>query len=363
MLNVTIGYTFGLKCESQNTNQNSLNCLNISFEGGDMKTKGISKRRDGRYMVRKMVDGERITQYAHTLAEAKSILQKINTGKLKLTKKERAKNYTFKEYSEQWLELYKKPFIKPKSYSAIKGFVVRINKAIGNIRLKDITTKILQEYMNTLEKNRAKEKIAIYLNAILQKAVDTAIIQHNAFRAVIKDKKIKFKNYAYTYAEQQKILEIIKGTDIEHEIMIYLMCGCRPNELPKRKDFDFLNNIINIHGTKNENALHREVEMSEEFASYIKKYFDQRDTQAELYVSRKFIDLCNQAGIKKPLLYRLRHTFATNHFTLGTPPKYVQQWMGHADISMTLDTYTDIDKTASKEKIKKLYNNFYYIVE
>lgn len=28
---------------------------------------------------------------------------------------------------------------------------------------------------------------------------------------------------------------------------------------------------------------------------------------------------------------------------------------------MTLDTYTDIDKTASKEKIKDLYNNFYYI--
>ena len=49
-----------------------------------------------------------------------------------------------------------------------------------------------------------------------------------------------------------------------------------------------------------------------------------------------------------------------NHFTLGTPQKYVQQLLGHSTISMTLDTYTDIDKTASKSKIGALYNNFYY---
>lgn len=59
-------------------------------------------------------------------------------------------------------------------------------------------------------------------------------------------------------------------------------------------------------------------------------------------------------------LYRLRHTFATNHFTLGTPAKRVQEWLGHGSISLTLDTYTDIDRTASAESIKKLYNRYYY---
>lgn len=139
------------------------------------------------------------------------------------------------------------------------------------------------------------------------------------------------------------------------------MCGCRPNELPSKTNFDFANNLINIFGTKNENALHRQIEMSEPFAEYMKKYFAKSEVQAESYVSRKFRTICLTIEIKNPLLYRLRHTFATNHFTLGTPPKQVQEWLGHAKISMTLDTYTDIDKTSTKDKIEKLYNNFYYI--
>ncbi|MCI7003733.1 MAG: hypothetical protein MR904_05305 [Clostridia bacterium] len=39
----------------------------------------------------------------------------------------------------------------------------------------------------------------------------------------------------------------------------------------------------------------------------------------------------------------------------------VSDWMGHTSITITLDTYTDIDKTAIKEKILTLYNNYYYI--
>ncbi|MGN1213037.1 MAG: tyrosine-type recombinase/integrase [Christensenellales bacterium] len=118
---------------------------------------------------------------------------------------------------------------------------------------------------------------------------------------------------------------------------------------------------MNINGTKNENTLHRQVEMSEAFSKYMQEYFIKHDIQAEKYVSSKFIKICNELGIQKSLLYRLRHTFATNHFTIGTQPKLVQQWLGHSSISMTLDTYTDIDKTVTKEKIIELYNNFYYI--
>lgn len=342
-------------------NSQSVSYLQDVTIGEEMKH--IIKRKDGRYMIRKTIDSERITKYARTLAEAKVILKNFNNGKIKPTKKERVKNYTLKEYGEIWLNLYKKPFVKPKSFSAIKGFVVKISKVLGHIKLRDITAVQIQEYINTMPRSRGKEKTCIYFNAILQKAVDTQIISHNPFNAVIKEKKIKCKNDAYTYNEQIEILNAIKNTDIEHEIYLYLLCGCRPNELPQKKNFDFINNIINIYGTKNENALHRQIEMSKEFSEYMQNYLSKQDIQAEKYVSSKFINICKNIGIQKPLLYRLRHTFATNHFTIGTQPKLVQQWLGHSSISMTLDTYTDIDKTATKEKIIKLYNNFYYIKE
>ena len=110
-------------------------------------------------------------------------------------------------------------------------------------------------------------------------------MKYNVFNAVIKDKKLKCKNNAYTYAEQQIILNAVSNTDIEHEIYIYLMCGCRPNELPAKANFDFTNNLINIYGTKNDNALHRQVEMSNSFSQYIQKYFINNDVQDEKYVS------------------------------------------------------------------------------
>lgn len=328
-------------------------------KGDDMKN--ITKRSDGRYVIRKVINGTRVIKYARTKEDAMQILQKIKKGKIKIETKEKINDYTLEEYSQIWLAKYKKPFIGAKSYSAIKGFMMRINKVLGQIKIKNLTTEQIQEYLNTLPRSRTKEKICNYFNALLQKAFETNITTHNVFKAIVKDKKVKCKNDAYTYAEQVAILNATSGTDIEHEIMIYLMCGCRPNELPNKSNFDFTNNLINIYGTKNENALHRQIEMSKPFAEYMKRYFAKNEVQAERYVTRKFRTICLAIGIKNPLLYRLRHTFATNHFTLGTPPKQVQEWLGHAKISMTLDTYTDIDKTSSKNKIEKLYNNFYYI--
>lgn len=341
-------------------NQSS-NCSNIENKEIE-KMRNITKRKDGRYVIRKTINGVRISKYAKTKEEAREILQLFKKNKIKVNRtKKTAKEFTLEEYSTMWLETYKKPFVNTKTYNEIKTYIVKIINALGKIKLKELKTQDIQTFLNRLPINRTKEKIGIYFKAILQKAVDTEVLRINVFNAVIKDKKIVCKNTAYTYAEQEQILKAIKGTDIEHEILTYLMCGCRPNELPKKQNFDFENKLINIYGTKNENAKHRQIEMSEGFSNYMQKYLINNEMQSELYVSRKFRDLCNSVGINNPLLYRLRHTFATNHFTLGTQPKIVQHWLGHSQISMTLDTYTDIDKTSTKEKIEKLYNRFYYI--
>ena len=103
--------------------------------------------------------------------------------------------------------------------------------------------------------------------------------------------------------------------------------------------------------------------MSSEFSNYIKPYIEQGKRIKVKDIGKEFKEICNKLNIKKPLLYRLRHTFASNHFILKTPIKLIQEWLGHSTISLTLDIYTDYDKTASYEKIKKLYNNFYYITQ
>lgn len=329
----------------------------------EIDMKGITRRKDGRWQIQLQRDGVRKIEYASTFEKARlklAKLKKVKIFKQKEEVKKLEKKITVGEWYEKWLKEYKKGFITEKSYKLIIEDLKKIMPKLKNIALVDLTTSKIQLELNKLEHNRVKERTCTYLNALLQKACDINLIDRNPFRAVVKEKKNVYKSSGYNFDEQCLIVENMSKYGIEHEIMLYLMCGCRPKELPNKTQFDFKNNIINIYGTKNENAKHREIEMSIGFAEYIKKYFEKNDTKPFEFVKQQFKKLCVENNIENPKLYRLRHTFATNHFTLGTNVKYVQHWLGHYGVQLTLDTYTDIDKKSSKEKIKKLYNNFYY---
>lgn len=345
-----------------NISQNELDSRLLPMEE---KMPGITRRKDGRYEIRKMENGVRKSLYARTFEEARRILVAFKHNRIKISKqkKEKKVSFTFKQWVNEWLQNYKLKFVTKPTQKEIRNICNRLILKLGNKKLQDITPNVLQTYLNSLEHNRSKEKICVYINAILQKATDLDYIQKNPFKAVVLEKKLKLKNYCFNYNEQVKILEAIKGSDIEHEIYIYLLTGCRPNELPKKENFHFDDNYVVINGTKNENAKHREVEITDSFKEYIQDYVQGNKLKSVSYISKQFKDICESIGIEKPLLYRLRHTFATNHFTLGTRAKQVQEWMGHSSVSITMDIYTDIDKTSSKEKIQKLYKNFYYVKE
>ena len=347
--------------EPTQTKFESIKFLEYQSEGEEIMP-GIKLRKDGRYEVRKMQEGRRISIYTKTLNEAKKILTKLKNNKIKISKEvKKQKVYTLKQWYEIWLDTYKKPFLKPKSYEMIISSFRKAIKKFGNIPINKISSLDIQKFLNSMELNRTKERIQVYFNAILQKACDLDLITKNPFKAVERTKKRKYKNFCYNFDEQQKIINAIKGTKIEQAIYCYLLTGARPNELPQKKDFDFTNNIINIHGTKNEKSKHREIQMSQTFAKYMEEYFLLNEFPGHTEIQQTFKNICEKLKIEKPLLYRLRHTFASNHFVLRTPAKQVSEWMGHTTISTTLDIYTDIDKTATKEKIQNLYNNFYYI--
>ncbi|WDL97775.1 tyrosine-type recombinase/integrase [Alicyclobacillus sp. ALC3] len=57
-------------------------------------------------------------------------------------------------------------------------------------------------------------------------------------------------------------------------------------------------------------------------------------------------------------LYDLRHSTATLLLTLGVHPKVVQEMLEHADIKMTLDTYSHVLPTLTQDAAKKLADLF-----
>lgn len=61
------------------------------------------------------------------------------------------------------------------------------------------------------------------------------------------------------------------------------------------------------------------------------------------------------AGIDKPFtLHQLRHTFATQALNAGIPITVVSKWLGHANISVTYNTYIHVLESAEAAAVELL---------
>ncbi|WP_370617672.1 tyrosine-type recombinase/integrase [Mumia sp. Pv 4-285] len=64
---------------------------------------------------------------------------------------------------------------------------------------------------------------------------------------------------------------------------------------------------------------------------------------------RAFQALLKRAGLRKIRLHDLRHTAASLMLEQGIPARVVMELLGHSQISLTLDTYTHVDKRLLKD--------------
>jgi len=64
---------------------------------------------------------------------------------------------------------------------------------------------------------------------------------------------------------------------------------------------------------------------------------------AKNLTARSFKQILERAGLPRTVrVHDLRHTCATILLKVGQHPKYVQELLGHANIGITLDTYSHV---------------------
>ena len=68
----------------------------------------------------------------------------------------------------------------------------------------------------------------------------------------------------------------------------------------------------------------------------------------------EFKALLREAGLPDISFHDLRHSVATLLLGIGTHPKIVQELLGHGQISMTMDTYSNVMPTMQQEAMAKL---------
>ena len=68
--------------------------------------------------------------------------------------------------------------------------------------------------------------------------------------------------------------------------------------------------------------------------------------------------IAESAGLEKFTFHAMRHSFATRMLEANVPAKVVQDILGHADVTPTLNTYSHVVGTTAHEQIAKINDLF-----
>jgi integrase len=307
----------------------------------------------------------------------------------------------FHDFIEHWLTNVIKNQIEETTYD---GYSIQINKHIipyfkeKNIKIQDLNGLHLEEYFNYkcpdyLSANTIKKHYH-NINQILDHAVKLNLIRKNPAKDVTLPKIEKYIPEFYSVEQLEKLMSVSKNHDLETAIILAIHYGLRRGEILglRWRDVSFKEKSILIKNTRVKvksritkkpktqssirsypliNNIHTHLqkvyEKQKEYktlfgSEYIENDYICKYPNGKLYstdkVSKNFRNLLKQNNMPFIRFHDIRHSTASYLLKLGLTMKEIQEWLGHSDFNLTMNTYSHIDTAMKKnaaEKVNKLF--------
>jgi integrase len=344
------------------------------------------KRPDGRWEARYTVHTskgpKRKTLYGRTRQEV--------ADKLARALSDRAQGLTFDagsskldEYLDCWL-LDIRDTIRQRTWERYEQIArVHIKPALGRIKLKALSpTHVRGLYREKLDvglSRRTVQYIHTTLHKALKDAVADGLIPRNVTDGIRPPKPTKKEITPLNPEQARAFLAAARGDRFEALYVLAVHCGLREGELLGLKwdDVNLETGMLRVRRTLSEtrsgyvfeppkNGKGRSVKLtqsssgaltghlerqSEEINGSANNYQDQglmfpsrkgTPMNARNLTARSFKPLLKRAELPDIRLHDLRHTCATLMLCESVHIKLVQELLGHATISITLDTYSHL---------------------
>lgn len=284
---------------------------------------------------------------------------------------------TLREWADRCISAYK----TNQCEVTRKKYCNRVNhcilEEIGSLRVRDIRPIDCQEVLNQ-QVGKSKTQInEVYqaLRFLFRHAVAENLIAHDPTLNLTKPKAAKPNpRRALTPYERQMVIQVALTDRRYYLYLLMLLCGCRPSEAAECKSSDIIwrdnTVLLHIRGTKTAKA-DREVPLPEPLKSIALKippgeYIAQTKAGHKLLLSarRRVWDsfkrrlniamgcrtyrnkLIPPFPVADDLVpYDFRHEYCTNLARKGIDICKAQILMGHSDISLTANVYTNLDTT------------------
>lgn len=338
----------------------------------------MKKRSDGRYMKYVPVGGKRIAFYSSiglTEKEAEDeILQKI----LEYNIKDFHKKHNFGCIADQLLRKKEKQV----SYSTWDCYETAAKKleVFYTRDIESITPIELQNLLDSLAdrgySKSAISKVKIVYGLIVKHAIFNGVDVRN-YSDVLKIPKNASSGRRHSVPDAVVQLINEHAMDTEFGMWAFIMCytGLRRGELAalRRSNIDlerkliFVNNSVEFIGNKpvvkdmpKSISGIRQVPLLDvlydKIAEYVKGMkptdfiFGGEKPLTETMIKKRWKKYCNTIGVDMNQ-HQLRHTYAKMLYRAGVDAKTAQGLLGHADITTTMNIYTDFSKDVTDKAV------------
>lgn len=339
-----------------------------------------------KYKYRKdfTVDGKRHTVRANSQRE---LIEKETRKRIELENgsKQIDSSMLLRDWAIRCVDSYK----TNQSESTRKGFMQIVNHCIlehiGDMRLKDIKPLHCQNVIN-LQAGKSKTQInGVYqaLNFLFRHAVANDLLKKNPAENITRPTGTRHTRRALTAYEREHFIKVGYSDRRYYIYLLMIFCGCRPGEAAAAKGKDVLMMegypMLHIRGTKTKNA-DRIVPIPPELYLVIKnipadQYIAISRAGGRITNNTKrtvWHSYCRQINLSMgcktyrnalvppfPLApdivpYCLRHEYCTELARQGVDIRTAQKLMGHSDIRLTANIYTNLDHEDILEVARKI---------
>ena len=347
----------------------------------------IGRRKDGLYMARYTVQTatgtKRKTLYGKTRSEVSAKLSKA------LTDREGGLTYdagkqTVEEYLARWLSNSVRDTVRQRTYERYESIVrVHLAPAIGKVKLKALTPDHVRGlYRKKLDGGLAPRTVLHIhrtLSKALKQATDDGLIPRNAAAPVKPPRPSREEIRPLNRAQVRALFEAAREDRLEALYVVAVTAGLRRGELQglKWEDLDLEAGTLQVQRTLSEpkggyvfeapkSGKGRNVRLTRKAMAALrehrKRQLEERMQKVGLWreqglvfpsavgtplwggnLNRAFKTLLKRAGLLHSFRFHdLRHTCATLLLRQGVNPKFVQELLGHRDVSLTLNTYSHV---------------------
>lgn len=371
--------------------------------------KGITQRKDGRYMGRFEYAGDKYTVYGKSLQEVKKKLEdKRYETEHGLYSKET--NITVQAWFEIWIIEYKSMSVKRGTIVAYRNaYKTYVDKSIGKRKLKDVRAEHIQKIYNDMHQKGYKrstiETVSIVLGGMFKQAMKNEMIMKNPVGlATLPKETTKIERRVLNQEEQRIFLNYAKDSQYAPIFEFALSTGMRGGEIRALTwdCIDFTGKMIHVKSTLKKEAGRFYIDTPKTMSSYrdipildnvLRILKKQRLWQSEKKLQlgaewkccegleqlvfttnvgtpidkeylKNSIDgtvaRINADGIKFEHLsmHTFRHSFATRCIEEGMNPQTLKAILGHSKLATTMDLYAHVLPDTKAQEMQKIANLF-----